>query len=168
MDEMKASILIQAKADDNQIKKEVDKAGNEIQQESKKARTKIVIEADIKDAQEKFNKLSAEYKELKNRSASPVVLKAKVDEMRKANDEIVSLRKELRNVQDTANNTGGAIQNLITKFAGFFAIQKIFSFLIDTFNNFQQAQKEIVLATGATGDALRDLTNSMLDVQGSV
>ena len=168
MDEMKASILIQAKADDNQIKKEVDKAGNEIQQESKKARTKIVIEADIKDAQEKFNRLSAEYKELKNRSASPVVLKAKVDEMRKANDEIVELRRELRNVQETANNTGGAIQNLITKFAGFFAIQKIFSFLIDTFNNFQQAQKEIVLATGATGDALRDLTNSMLDVQGSV
>ena len=168
MDEMKASILIQAKADDNQIKKEVDKAGNEIQQESKKARTKIVIEADIKDAQEKFNKLSAEYKELKNRSASPVVLKAKVDEMRAANDEIVSLRKELRNVQETANNTGGAIQGLITKFAGFFAITKLFSFLIDTFNNFQQAQKEIVLATGATGDALRDLTNSMLDVQGSV
>jgi len=168
MDEMKASILIQAKADDNQIKKEVDKAGNEIQQESKKARTKIVIEADIKDAQEKFNRLSAEYKELKNRSASPVVLKAKAEEMRAANDEIVGLRKELRNVQETANNTGGAIQNLITKFAGFFAIQKIFSFLIDTFNNFQQAQKEIVLATGATGDALRDLTNSMLDVQGSV
>lgn len=167
-EEMTTSILINAKTDEQQIRKEVDKAGNIIQQENSKKRTKIVVQADIKDAQEKFDRLSLEYKELKRTAAKPVVLEAKAKEMKEANDQIVSLKKELKGMDAAANTAGNAIQGLITKFAGFFAITKIFSFLINTFNDFQKAQKELVMATGASGDALRDLENSLADVQGNV
>ena len=107
---METSILIKAKTDDQQIKKEVDKAGDIIQQESGKERTKIVVQADIKDAQEKFDKLRAEYKDLKAKAASPVVLEAKAKQMREANDQIVSLKKELKGMGEASNTAGNAIQ----------------------------------------------------------
>ena len=167
-EEMQTSILIKAKTDDNQIKKEVDKAGDVIQKENSKGRNKITIQADIDDAQKKFEKLSAEYKELKSKGATPIVLKAKAEEMRKANDEIVTLKKELKSVEGVTNSAGNAIQWLVAKFAGFAAITKILSFLINTFDDFQKAQKELVMATGATGDALRGLEKNLADVQGTV
>ena len=167
-EQMETSILINAKTNDQQIKKEVDKAGDIIQKENNKDRNKITIQADTAEAQKKFEKLSAEYKQLKAQGASPVVLKAKAEEMKKANDEIVTLKKELKGIGDVSNNAGIAVQNLLTKFAGFVWITKIFSFLINTFNNFQNAQKELVMATGASGDALRGLGKNLADVQGKV
>ena len=103
----------------------------------------LLIEIKIENLEKEINNTIKEHRQVNNNQE-----KALIDQEHKLIDQKISvLKDELKILRDQMKN---------------------YKSLIDTFNNFQQAQKEIVLATGATGDALRDLTNSMLDVQGSV
>lgn len=52
--------------------------------------------------------------------------------------------------------------------AAIFGIAQIIQFVIKTFNEFQESQKILVQATGASGKALKGLSDSVLHLQSSV
>lgn len=57
---------------------------------------------------------------------------------------------------------------MISKMAAIFGIAQIIQFVIKTFNEFQESQKILVQATGASGKALKELSDSVLHLQSSV
>ena len=76
--------------------------------------------------------------------------------------------KALRELGNTSKTTWTLFSGMISKMAAIFGIAQVIQFVIKTFNEFQESQKILVQATGASGKALKELSDSVLHLQSSV
>ena len=76
--------------------------------------------------------------------------------------------KAMNDLWNATKSSTNLISWMITKLWWFVSVIAIVKWLVNTFNEFQQTQKELVVSTWATWEALHRLSNSVLEVQWSV
>ena len=93
------------------------------------------------------------------------------DELKKTQKEINKVDMEIQELSDTSTEANWILSKFKQSIANISAAAiaaKAIHLLTQKFNEFQQAQKTIVKATGVTWENLQKLTNDMLKVQGKV
>lgn len=76
--------------------------------------------------------------------------------------------KALRELGNTSKSTWTLFGGMISKMAAIFGIAQVIQFVIKTFNEFQESQKILVQATGASWEALKKLSENVLHLQSTV
>ncbi len=188
-DEAKVSILLEAEADEQQIKKEADRiaAITEKQLEKKD----LIIEAKFNQVrlEQLLWKARQELKQFKKKWDEELELTARMNIkeiqekisstkswIKDLEKEIGELEKEkttqvtqqVENIWEASKKSSSLVNDLIWSFWKFLAIWTLIKKYIEIFNNFQKSQQAIVKATGATGEQLKQLTDDMVAVSWKV
>jgi len=170
-DDLKIKVQLEAEMDGNQIKKEVTDVAETAQKTLNKKELKLQIEDNLSQLKKKLEETRVSYENLLNQpmrwttDKQLAQLETQMEDLRAA---IKSDEQALNDLWATSSKVGGMLQNLVGKISAIAIAWKAISFIKNVFNDFQQAQKTIVMATGASGDMLKDLSRDMLKVQWEV
>lgn len=170
-DDLKIKVQLEAWMDENQVKKEVTEVADTAQKTLNKKELKLQIEDNLSQLKKKLEETRVAYQNLLNQPMGWTTdkqlaqLETQMEDLRAA---IKSDEQALSDLWVSSSKTGKLLQNLVGKISAVAIAWKALSFLKNTFNDFQQAQKTLVMATGATGDALQELSRDMLKVQWEV
>ena len=189
---LKVWLEVDSQIDENKIKKELEKtweqAGENLAkglekkkdsfldkirkfgQAGKKELDKDLI-ADIKlnksHLQAQLDIAKRELKQFKKEWDRELELQARIN-ITELQEKIRDSDKALRELGNTSKTTWTLFSGMISKMAAIFGIAQVIQFVIKTFNEFQESQKILVQATGASGKALKGLSDSVLHLQSSV
>lgn len=189
---LKVWLEVDGQIDENKVKKELEKtweqAGENLAkglekkkdsfldkirkfgQAGKKELDKDLI-ADIKlnkaHLQAQLDIAKRELKQFKKEWDRELELQARIN-ITELQEKIRDSDKALRELGNTSKSTWTLFSGMISKMAAIFGIAQIIQFVIKTFNEFQESQKILVQATGASGKALKELSDSVLHLQSSV
>lgn len=189
---LKVWLEVDSQIDENKIKKELEKtweqAGENLAkglekkkdsfldkirkfgQAGKKELDKDLI-ADIKlnkaHLQAQLDIAKRELKQFKKEWDRELELQARIN-ITELQEKIRDSDKALRELGNTSKTTWTLFSGMISKMAAIFGIAQVIQFVIKTFNEFQESQKILVQATGASGKALKELSDSVLHLQSSV
>lgn len=189
---LKVWLQVDSQIDENKVKKELEKtweqAGENLAkglekkkdsfldkirkfgQAGKKELDKDLI-ADIKlnkaHLQAQLDIAKRELKQFKKEWDRELELQARIN-ITELQEKIRDSDKALRELGNTSKSTWTLFSGMISKMAAIFGIAQVVQFVIKTFNEFQESQKILVQATGASGKALKELSDSVLHLQSSV
>ena len=170
-DALKVKVQLEATTDTKQVQKEATEVADTAQKVLDKKQLKLKLEDNLSDLKKKLEETRVAYQNLLNQPmgwTTDKQLQKLEDQMEDLRGEIKENEKAINDLWWSSNKLGWIFQNLIGKISALWAAMKVFSTLKKIFTDFQDSQKTLVQATGASGQALRDLTDSMLDVQGKV
>lgn len=170
-DDLKVKVQLEANMDKNQVEKEVKWVADTAQKMLDKKELKIKIEDNIQQLKKKLEEARVAYQNLLNQPMNWTTdrqLAQLEDHMEDLRNEIKENEKALGDMWVAGNKLWGTLTKLATKFSALAIAGKALSFLKNLFNDFQKAQKTLVMATGASWEALQQLTRDMLAVQGQV
>ena len=169
--DLELEIQLKAWMDENQVKKEVANVADTAQKALSKKELKVKIEDNLTQLKKKLEETRVAYQNLLNQPMGWTTdkqlaqLETQMEDLRAA---IKSDEQALSDLWVSSSKTGKLLQNLVGKISAVAIAWKALSFLKNTFNDFQQAQKTLVMATGASGEALQELSRDMLKVQWQV
>ena len=170
-DNLKLKIQLEAWMDENQVKKQVTNVADTAQKALSKKELKVKIEDNLTQLKKKLEETRVAYQNLLNQPMGWTTdkqlaqLETQMEDLRA---EIKSNEQALSDLWVSSTKTGKLLQNLAWKLSAVAIAWKALNFLKNTFNDFQQAQKTLVMATGASGEALQELSRDMLKVQWQV
>lgn len=171
MQETGLRIKLKAMFDKQQVQKETKEVVDEAQKTLDKKELKLKIEDNLKELKKKLEETRVAYQNLLNQPMNWTTnrqLEALEDQMEDLRNAIKEDEKALGDLGVSSDKLGGKLWSLAGKFSALAIAGKVLSTLKDKFNEFQLSQKELVMATWATWEALQELTNSVLNVQGEV
>lgn len=180
-EEYNLKLVMQAQNDASKVIEKVSSDVKQMKNEVSNA-SKSISWLTSKERAIKLRTNSAELKkELEDIRASILNLES-ADNTAENIEKLKQLRKEYSNVKEQLNNNAKALSdlwnnakattslltNLIWKLWWFAVATQLVNWLVNSFKEFQNSQRTLVEMTWATWTALRDLSNSMLEVQGTV
>lgn len=189
---LKVWLEVDGQIDENKVKKELEKtweqAGENLAkglekkkdsfldkirkfgQAGKKELDKDLI-ADIKlnksHLQAQLDIAKRELKQFKKEWDRELELQARIN-ITELQEKIRDSDKALRELGNTSKTTWTLFGGMISKMAAIFGIAQVIQFVIKTFNEFQESQKILVQATGASWEALKKLSENVLHLQSTV
>ena len=189
---LKVWLEVDSQIDENKVKKELEKtweqAGENLAkglekkkdsfldkirkfgQAGKKELDKDLV-ADLKlnkvHLQHQLDELNRQLKQAKktNQNELEYEIRLKIDETK---DKLNQTTSALNGLGKSWKSVGETLVWLAWKLGVWFGIAQVIQFVIKTFNEFQESQKILVQATGASGKALKELSDSVLHLQSSV
>lgn len=170
-DALKVKVQLEATTDTKQVQKEATEVADTAQKTLDKKQLKLKIDDNLKDLKKKLEETRVAYENLLNQPMNWTTnqqLEKLEDQMEDLRNEIKENEKALNDLWGTGNKLWNVFKNLVGKISALWAAMKVFQTLKKMFVDFQESQKTLVQATGASGDALRQLSDDMLAVQGKV
>ena len=164
-------IKLKAMFDKQQVQKETKEVVDEAQKTLDKKELKLKIEDNLKELKKKLEETRVAYQNLLNQPMNWTTnkqLEALEDQMEDLRNAIKEDEKALNDLGTSSNKLGGIFKNLAGKITALGVATKVFTTLKNVFVDFQDAQKQLVMQTWASGEALKQLTDDMLSVQGKV
>lgn len=170
-DSFKVKVQLEATADTKQVQKEATEVADTAQKTLDKKELKLKINDNLKELKKRLEETRVAYQNLLNQPMNWTTNQ----QLEKLEDQMEDLRNEIKENEKALWDLGGAwgklgniFQWMIGKITAWGAALKVISFAKKTFTDFQDAQKELVKATGATWEALKWLSQDMLKVQWQV
>ena len=170
-DSFKVKVQLEATADTKQVQKEATEVADTAQKTLDKKELKLKINDNLKELKKRLEETRVAYQNLLNQPMNWTTNQ----QLEKLEDQMEDLRNEIKENEKALWDLGGAwgklgniFQWMIGKITAWGASLKVISFAKKTFTDFQDAQKELVKATGATWEALKWLSQDMLKVQWQV
>lgn len=170
-DSLKVKVQLEATTDTKQVQKEATEVADTAQKTLDKKELKLKINNNLTELKKKLEETRVAYQNLLNQPMTWTTNQ----QLEKLEDQMEDLRNEIKENEKALWDLGGAwgklgniFQWMIGKITAWGAALKVISFAKKTFTDFQDAQKELVKATGATWEALKWLSQDMLKVQWQV
>ena len=170
-DNFKVKVQLEATTDKAQVQKEATEVADTAQKTLDKKQLKLNIEDNLTNLKKKLEETRIAYQNLLNQPMNWTTdkqLQQLEDQMEDLRNAIKEDEKALNDLWWTSNKLWWIFKNLIGKISALGVAMKVFSTLKQIFVDFQNSQKALVQATGASWKVLSELTDSMLDVQGKV
>jgi len=170
-DALKVKVQLEATVDTKQVQKEATEVADTAQKVLDKKEIKLKIEDNLSNLKKKLEETRVAYQNLLdqpmwwNTNKQLEQLEYQMEDLRNA---IKEDEQALNDMWYTSNKTAWLLGKLATKISALAIAGKALSFLKKTFDDFQQSQKTLVMATGASWEELQKLSNVMLHVQWQV
>lgn len=170
-DALKVKVQLEADMDKKQVETEAVQVADTAQKTLDKKELKLKIDDNLKDLKKKLAETRVEYEKLLNQPmwwTTDKQLQQMEDHMEDLRNEIKQNEQALKDMWWAGSKLWNVFQWLIWKVTAWGVALKALDFVKKTFTAFQDAQKALVQATGASGEALQWLTKDMLKVQKEV
>lgn len=188
-DKAKVGIIIEAKADETQVKQEADRIAEITQKQLDK--DELLIEAKFNQVrlEQNLEKARIQLREFKKKWDEEAEIRARMDiqdlteKLNKTKSWIKDLENEIEDLEkqkttwvanevekiwESATKSSSAINDLLWNLWKFLAIWTLIKKYVSMFNEFQQSQKKIIQETGASWEKLKQLTDDMVAVSWKV